>query len=96
MEFLAWVNIYRPDWAVNPAILSVFSEQATISTSLGFWCLVSGMRLFREEEYAMGMELVVLSIMVASGIMTMISWVRGSFEARYLNNSIIGFIIFQY
>ena len=73
MEFLAWANIYRPDWAVNPAILSIFGGQVTISTLLGFWFLVSGIGLFREEEYEMEMGLVVLSIMTASGIMTMIS-----------------------
>lgn len=89
MEFLAWADIYTPTWAVDDAVLSVFGGQATISILLGFWCLVSGIGMFREEEYAMGMGLVVLSIMAASGIMTIIGWAGGSFEATYWPNYII-------
>ncbi|MFW9998576.1 MAG: hypothetical protein ACFE88_00535 [Candidatus Hermodarchaeota archaeon] len=89
MEFLAWADIITPSWAVDPAVLSVFGGQATVSTLLGFWCLVAGVGLFREEEYALGMGLVVLSIMAASGIMTMISWVGGSFDVAYWPNYLI-------
>ncbi len=89
MEFLAWAGIYTPSWAVDDAVLSVFGGQATISILLGFWCLVSGIGMFREEEYAMGMGLVVLSIMAASGIMTMIGWAGGSFDAAYWPNYLI-------
>lgn len=89
MEFLAWANILVPSWAVDDAVLSVFGGQATISILLGFWCLVAGIGMFREEEYAMGMAFVVLSIMAASGIMTMISWGGGSFDAAYWPNYLI-------
>ncbi len=89
MEFLAWADIYAPPWAINDEVLSIFGGQATISILLGFWCLVAGIGLFREEEYALGMGLVVLSIMAASGIMTMISWVGGSFKAAYWPNYLI-------
>ncbi|MFX1502837.1 MAG: hypothetical protein ACFFDH_17890 [Promethearchaeota archaeon] len=89
MEFLAWADIYSPEWAINDDILAVFGGQATISLLLGFWCLVAGIGLFREEEYALGMGLVVLSIMAASGIMTMISWVGGGFDAAYWPNYLI-------
>ena len=89
MEFLAWADIYTPAWAVDDAVLSVFGGQATISILLGFWCLVAGIGLFREEEYALGMGLVVLSIMAASGIMTMIGWGGGSFDAEYWPNYLI-------
>jgi len=89
MEFLAWAGIFTPSWAVDDAVLSVFGGQATISILLGFWCLVAGIGLFREQEYALGMGLVVLSIMAASGVMTMISWVGGSFDAVYWPNYLI-------
>ncbi len=89
MEFLAWAGIYTPSWAVTDAVLSVFGGQAIISMLLGFWCLVAGIGLFREEEYALGMGLVVLSIMAASGIMTMIGWVGGSFDVAYWPNYLI-------
>ncbi|NVM34989.1 MAG: hypothetical protein HWN81_05300 [Candidatus Lokiarchaeota archaeon] len=89
MQFLVWADIYTPSWAVDAAVLSIFGARATISLLLGFWCLVSGIGMFKEEEYAMGMGLVVLSIMGASGIMTMIGWVGGSFDVAYWPNYII-------
>ena len=89
MEFLAWADIYTPDWAIDDAVLSVFGGQGTISILLGIWCLISGIGMFKEEEYAMGMGLVVLSIMAASGIMTMISWAGGSFDGAYWPNYLI-------
>ncbi len=88
-EFLAWAGIVVPDWADTSAVQSVFGGQGAISILLGFWCLIAGIGLFREEEYALGMGLVVLSIMAVSGIMTMISWVGGSFDVAYWPNYII-------
>ncbi|MFX1385207.1 MAG: hypothetical protein ACFFBP_22565, partial [Promethearchaeota archaeon] len=75
MEILAWMGIYAPSWLEDPALseaLSIFGGQSVISLILGFWCLVSGIGMFREEEYAMGMGLVVLSIMAAVGIMAIV------------------------
>ncbi len=89
LEFLTWAGILPISWAITDAVLSVFAAQGIISLLLGFWCLVSGIGMFREEEYAMGMGLVVLSIMGASGIMTMIGWIGGSFDAAYWPNYII-------
>ncbi|MFW9989335.1 MAG: hypothetical protein ACFFC3_11825 [Candidatus Odinarchaeota archaeon] len=100
MEFLAWADIYSPEWAINDDILAIFGGQATISLLLGFWCLIAGIGLFREEEYALGMGLVVLSIMAASGIITMISWIGGGFDATYWPNyliiiaTIVGVLVF--
>lgn len=90
-EFLAWAEIYVPDWLASSGVdeaLAIFGGQGVISLLLGFWCLVSGIGLFREEEYAMGMGLVVLSLMAAYGVTTMIGWTAG-FEATYWPNYII-------
>ncbi len=89
MDFLAWAGIIYPVWVVDPAVLSIFGGQGTIAILLGFWCLVAGIGMFREEEYAMGIGLVVLSIMAASGIMTMIGWIGGTFDAAYWPNYLI-------
>lgn len=72
-ELLAWAGILLPVW-LNPGdeALSIFGTQGIISILLGFWCLVAGIGLFREEEYALGMGLVVLSIMAAAGITAVI------------------------
>ena len=91
MEFLAWANIIAPAWAIDDAVLSIFGGQATISILLGVWCLISGIGMFREEEYAMGMGLVVLSIMAAVGIVAVIGWITAplTFDATYWPNYII-------
>ncbi|MFX0023461.1 MAG: hypothetical protein ACFE9S_14140 [Candidatus Hermodarchaeota archaeon] len=110
-EFLAWANIIPlPSWlTLGDEALSMFGGQGIISVLLGFWCLVSGIGMFREEEYAMGIGLVVLSIMAAVGITAIIGWIAspGSFDAAYWPNyitiaataiGILGFIwlIFTY
>jgi uncharacterized membrane protein len=94
MEFLAWAGIYEPAWlnlADLEAASSIFGGQGIISILLGLWCLVSGIGMFREEEYAMGMGLVVLSIMAAVGITAIVGWISvpASFDAGYFVNYII-------
>ncbi|MFX0038945.1 MAG: hypothetical protein ACFFCY_14555 [Promethearchaeota archaeon] len=91
-EFLAWANILPlPAWLSGAdEALSMFGGQGIISVLLGFWCLVAGIGMFREEEYAMGIGLVVLSIMAAVGITAIIGWITapGSFDAAYWPNYI--------
>ena len=94
MEILAWSGIYTPEWLEDPDLsgaLSMFGGQAVISILLGFWCLISGIGMFREEEYAMGMGLVVLSIMAAVGVMTIVGWISepATFDAAYWPNYVI-------
>jgi hypothetical protein len=94
MEFLAWAGIYEPLWldvADLEAASSIFGSQGVISLLLGIWCFISGIGMFREEEYAMGMGLVVLSIMAAVGIMAIIGWIAapGSFDVAYWPNYVI-------
>jgi len=97
MDFLAWGGIIVPSWlsdfATDPdlaAALTFFGSQGLISIALGFWCLVAGIGMFREEEYAMGMGLVVLSIMAISGVTAVIGWVTGTpFDLAYWPNYIV-------
>lgn len=94
MELLAWANVYIPPWIVAigaDELLAIFGGQGIISLLLGFWCLVSGIGMFKEEEYAMGMGLVVLSIMAAVGIMAIVGWITapGTFDIEYWPNYII-------
>ncbi len=98
MDFLAWGGIIVPSWlsdfATDPdlaAALTLFGSQGLISIALGFWCLVAGIGMFREEEYAMGMGLVVLSIMAISGITSVIGWISNpaSFDLVYWPNYVI-------
>jgi len=106
MELLAWAGIYAPGWLSGVGVteaLSIFGGQGIVSLLLGFWCLISGIGMFKEEEYAMGMGLVVLSIMAAVGITAIVGWISapGSFDPTYWPNyvtivaaivGVIGFI----
>lgn len=94
MEFLAWTGIYEPTWleiADLDAANSIFGGQGVISMLLGIWCLIAGIGMFREEEYAMGIGLVVLSIMAAVGITAIVGWISApaSFDPGYFINYII-------
>ena len=97
MDFLAWAGIIYPSWldiTSTPelaAALTLFGSQGLISIALGFWCLVAGIGMFREEEYAMGIGLVVLSIMALTGLTSVIGWVSNpaSFDLVYWPNYIV-------
>jgi hypothetical protein len=98
MDFLAWGGIIVPSWLAdfgsNPdlaAALTFFGSQGLISIALGFWCLVAGIGMFREEEYAMGIGLVVLSIMAVQGVTAVIGWLTNptSFDFAYWPSYIV-------
>ena len=97
MDFLAWANIIVPSWLSDftsstdfEAALTLFGSQGLISIALGFWCLVAGIGMFREEEYALGIGLVVLSLMALTGVTSVIGWVTGTpFDLTYWPNYIV-------
>jgi len=94
MEILAWANIIAPSWLSDPSLaaaLTFFGSQGLISIVLGFWCLVAGIGMFREEEYAMGIGLVVLSIMAVQGVTSIIGWAShpATFDLAYWPNYIL-------
>ncbi len=94
MEILAWANIIAPSWLSDPSLaaaLTFFGSQGLISIVLGFWCLVAGIGMFREEEYAMGIGLVVLSIMAVQGVTSIIGWAShpATFDLTYWPNYIL-------
>ncbi|MFX1418113.1 MAG: hypothetical protein ACFE9N_04240 [Promethearchaeota archaeon] len=77
INILAWAGINIGFDLSNPAVvaaLTILGPSGIVSIVLGFWCLVSGIGMFREEEYAMGMGLVVLSVMAVQTLSIMLSW----------------------
>ena len=71
------------DLALPPELTAlnvIFGSQWLISVILGFWALVSGIGMFKEEEWAMGQALVVLSIMAAVGINGILSLIDSGGE----------------
>ena len=89
LELLAWAGIYVPPVfeaiITDGSALSIFGSLGLISIALGFWCIVAGIGMFREAEWAMGQALVVLSIMVITGISPIISWIQNpaSFDVEF-------------
>ena len=56
------------DWNLAVGGVAALGSQGLVSLVLAFWCIVSGVYMFKEAEWAMGQALVVLSIMVATGV----------------------------
>ncbi|MCJ7646979.1 MAG: hypothetical protein MUP85_00055 [Candidatus Lokiarchaeota archaeon] len=81
MQFLAWagVPIAVPSWLTEAAAINLFGSQGLLTIVLGFFAIVAGIGMFKEEEYAMGMAFVVLAIMAVQGIASLLS----GFDAAY-------------
>jgi hypothetical protein len=87
ITILAWVGVNVVDLS-NPAIqatLTILGPSGLVSIVLGFWCLVSGIGMFREEEYALGMGLVVLSVMAVQTLSIMLSWGGTEWWTNWIN-----------
>lgn len=92
LNILAWFGISVGFDLSNPAIqaaLTILGPSGLLSVVLGFWCLVSGIGMFREEEYAMGMGLVVLSAMAVQTLSIMLSWFGTEWWTNWINYIIL-------
>ncbi|MFX1396278.1 MAG: hypothetical protein ACFFAS_04455 [Promethearchaeota archaeon] len=91
MDFLGWAGIIDLD--IDPAVdqISIFGTQALLSVVLGFWALVGGLGMIREQEWALGISLVVLSIMAVTNLSIIITWFGdpSPFDAGYWVNYLI-------
>lgn len=73
-------NVITPTGWLADLIVTVGGAFALGGNSLlfaviGLWCLISGIGMFKDAEWAMGQALVVLSIIVATTILTVIGWI---------------------
>lgn len=70
--FLTLAGLILPaflaEWAIAVGGVEALGGLGLISLVLAFWCIVAGIGMFKEAEWAMGQALVVLSIMVATGV----------------------------
>ncbi|MFW9937107.1 MAG: hypothetical protein ACFFA8_09145 [Promethearchaeota archaeon] len=92
LNVLAWAGISVGFDLSNPAIqaaLTILGPSGLVSIVLGFWCLVSGIGMFREQEYAMGMGLVVLSVMAVQTLSIMLSWFGTTWYTNWINYIIL-------
>lgn len=56
------------DWADIVGGVAALGGQGIVALVLAAWCIICGVGMFKEAEWAMGQALVVLSITVATGI----------------------------
>ncbi|MFW9773644.1 MAG: hypothetical protein ACFFEO_15950 [Candidatus Thorarchaeota archaeon] len=92
VNLLAWWGIPLGIDLSHPAIqaaLTILGSSGLVSALLGFWCIVSGIGMFREQEYAMGMGLVVLSIMAVQTLSIMLSWFGTEWWVNWINYIIL-------
>jgi hypothetical protein len=71
LEFLPIIGILPPPLGLTLG----FTGQWLLSVVVGLWCVISGIGMFKEAEWAMGQALVLLSIMVVITISQILSWI---------------------
>jgi len=71
LEFLEITGIL-----ISPVEIGLgVSGQWLLSVVLGIWCVISGVGMFKEAEWAMGQALVLLSLMVVVTIGQITTWI---------------------
>ena len=71
IDFLTLFGIFPEillEWSTAVGGVAALGGQGLVTLVLAFWCIVAGIAMFKEAEWAMGQALVVLSIMVATGV----------------------------
>lgn len=98
---LASFGVVFPDF-IDALITSIagfaaLGSQGVVSLVLAFWCIISGIGLFKEAEWAMGQALVVLSVTVATTIDSIITLILNPASFDYTDISgwinLIAFIV---
>lgn len=101
IDFLTLGGLILPgilaDWGGAVGGVAALGGQGLVSLVLAFWCIVAGLGMFKEAEWAMGQALVVLSIMVATGVAPVIGLIMdpASFDLGDISGiiNLIAFIV---
>jgi hypothetical protein len=87
IQILPYFGIDPPGWlgtilSESEGAMALIGQAGLVTTVLGVWCFIAGVGLMREEEWAWGIGLVVLSLMFVNSIGSFISWVTvpGAFD----------------
>ncbi|MHA1369813.1 MAG: hypothetical protein ACTSWN_14420 [Promethearchaeota archaeon] len=69
--------------AGTQAFKSLLGDQANLQLVLGAFCLIAGIGLFQEQEWAWGMSIIILSIMITTTAGSVISTIAsGGFDYK--------------
>ncbi|MFW9773269.1 MAG: hypothetical protein ACFFBY_12070 [Promethearchaeota archaeon] len=97
IEVLNWFGILLPGEWGGFEELEIFGALGLVSIALGVWSIIAGVGMFKEAKWALGIALVVLSIMVLTGIAPIVGWIQdiSSFDYTYWPNyiTLISFVI---
>jgi len=83
------------DWVNELEGVAALGSQGLVSLVLAFWCIICGIAMFKEAEWAMGQALVVLSITVATGVEPLIGLILNPASFDFTDvSSLINLIAF--
>lgn len=78
---LAWagVSAVLPDWVTalsegSEAVTQLIGQDSLVTLVLGVWLFIAGIGLFQEQEWAWGMALIDLSIIITNSVSMIIGW----------------------
>ena len=93
MEFLTWagIPITLPSWVlgstVSQELQSILGSQGLVTITLGIFAVIAGIGMFKEEEWALGIALVVLAIMTVNAVADLIGIIGagGAWWLQWIN-----------
>ena len=75
IQLLSGFGLTLPGWLVSvyatlgtSEVLALLAAGAWTTAGIGIWAIIAGIFLFKEEEWAMGQTLVILSLMALNSI----------------------------
>lgn len=69
MEILGWFGIdLGLGWVDIPEAALVLGPQGLVTITLGIFAVIAGIGMFREEEWALGIALVVLAFIIVNAV----------------------------
>lgn len=82
---LAWAGVESvlPQWVIDlgsgtEAVSQLIGSDGLVTLVLGVWLFIAGIGLFQEQEWAWGMALIDLSIIITNSVTMIIGWFTGS------------------
>ena len=79
-QILPYFGVVLPGWlgdviSGSEGAMALIGQAGLVTTVLGVWCFIAGIGLMREQEWAWGIGLVVLSLMFVNSIGALIGWI---------------------
>ncbi|MFO7794956.1 MAG: hypothetical protein ACQERB_06280 [Promethearchaeati archaeon] len=74
INVLGWFGIIAPEW-LGAAAVSFFGGSGLLTAVMGVWCILAGIFMFGEKEWAFGVAIVILSLMIVEGLAIILTWI---------------------